>query len=113
MTLNNDTKTIVIKRLNLDSRILMRKPKRKSTTNIEDLSRTRKKRKEPRHLTTEQLVECKRKRKEKQRVKAGQDAVEGLQDFNKFIRNQVTEEEQKRIYRRYAKNIKQEILNSY
>ena len=62
-TLDNDTKTKVIKRLNLDPRILMRKPKRNSTTNIEDLSRTRKKRKEPRRLTIEQLVERKRKEK--------------------------------------------------
>ena len=91
----------------------MRKPKRKNTTNIEDLSRTRKNRREPRHLTTEQLVERKRKRKEKQRLKPRQDTVEGLQDFNKSIRDQVTEEGQKRTYRRYAKNIKQEILNSY
>ena len=60
-TLDNDTKYKIIKRLNLDPRILMRKPKRKSTTNIEDLSRTRKKRKGLRRLTTEQLVECKRK----------------------------------------------------
>ena len=112
-TLDNDTKTKVIKRLNLDPRILMRKPKRKNTTNIEDLSRTRKNRREPRHLTTEQLVERKRKRKEKQRLKPRQDTVEGLQDFNKSIRDQVTEEGQKRTYRRYAKNIKQEILNSY
>ena len=73
----------------------MRKPKKKSTTNIEDLSRTGKKRREPRCLTFEQLVERKRKRKEKQRLKARQDAVEGLQDFNKFIRNQVTEENKK------------------
>ena len=94
-TLDNDTKNKIIKRLNLDPRILMRKPKRNSTTNIEDLSRTRKKRKEPRRLTIEQLVERKRKRKEKQRLKARQDAVEGLQDFNKFIRNQVTEENKK------------------
>ena len=91
----------------------MRKPKRKSTTNIEDLSRTRKKRREPRCLTTEKLLEHKRKKKEKQRLKARQDAAEGLQDFNKFIRDQVTEEGQKKTYRRYAKNIKQEILNSY
>ena len=70
----------------------MRKPKRKSTTNIEDLSRTRKKRREPRCLTTEQLVEHERKRKEKQKLKARQDTVEGLQDFNKFIRDQVTKE---------------------
>ena len=88
----------------------MRKPKKKSTTNIDDLSRTGKKRREPRCLTFEQLVERKRKRKEKQRLKARQDAVEGLQDFNKFIRDQVTEEGQKRTYRRYAKNMKQEIL---
>ena len=81
----------------------MRKSKRKSTTNIEDLSGTRKKRRGPRRLTTEQLVEHKRKRKETQRLKARQDAVEGLQDFNKFIRDQDTEEEQKRTYRRYAK----------
>ena len=47
--------------LNLDPRILMRKLKRKSTTNIKDLSRTRKKRREPRRLTTKQLVGCKRK----------------------------------------------------
>ena len=46
-------------------------------------------------------------------LKARQDAVERLQDFNKFIRDQVTKEGQKRTYRRYAKNIKQEILNSY
>ena len=109
-TLDNDTKTKVIKRLNLDPRILMRKPKRKSTTNIQDLSRTRKKTREPRRLSTEQLVAGERKRKEKQRLKARQDAVEGLQDFNKFIRDQVTEEGQKRTYRRYAKNMKQEIL---
>ena len=91
----------------------MRKPKRKSTTNIEDLSRTRKKRREPRRLTTEQLVESERKRKEKQSLKARQNAVEGLQDFSKFIRHQVTKEGQKRTYRRYAKNSKHEILNSY
>ena len=48
----------------------MRKPKRKSPTNIEDLSRTRKKRRKPRCLTTEQLVEHERNRKEKQRLKA-------------------------------------------
>ena len=47
-TLDNNTKNKIIKRLNLDPRTLMRKPKRKSTTNIEDLSRTRKKRTEPR-----------------------------------------------------------------
>ena len=109
-TLDNDTKNKIIKRLNLDPRILMRKPKRKSTTNIQDLSRTRKKTREPRRLSTEQLVAGERKRKEKQRLKARQDAVEGLQDFNKFIRDQVTEEGQKRTYRRYAKNMKQEIL---
>ena len=45
----------------------MRNPKTKSTTNIGDLSRTRKKRREPRRLTTEQLVEREQKRKEKQR----------------------------------------------
>ena len=71
----------------------MRKPKRKSTTNTEDLSRTRKKRREPRCLTSEQLVQHERKRK-KQRPKARQDTVEGLQDFNKFIRDQVTKEGQ-------------------
>ena len=43
-TLDNDTKNKIIKRLNLDPRTLMRKPKRESTTKIEDLSRTRKKR---------------------------------------------------------------------
>ena len=64
-TLDNDTKTKVIKRLNLDPRILMRKPKRKSTINIEDLGRTRKKRREPSHLTAEQLVERERKTKAK------------------------------------------------
>ena len=62
-TLDNNAKKKIIKRLNLDPRTLMRKPKRKSTTNIEDLSRTRKKRREPRRLTTEQLVEHERKRK--------------------------------------------------
>ena len=112
-TLDNDTKNKIIKRLNLDPRNLMRKPKIKSTTNIEDLSRTRKKRRESRRLTTEQLVEHKRKKKEKQRLKAKQDALEGLQDFNKFIRDQVAEEGQKRTYHHYVKNIKQEILNSY
>ena len=112
-TLDNDTKNKIIKRLNLDPRNLMRKPKIKSTTNIEDLSRIRKKRRESRRFTTEQLVERKRKRKEKQRLKAKQDAVEGLQDFNKFIRGQVAEEGQRRTYHRYVKNIKQEILNSY
>ena len=81
--------------MNLDPSILMRKPKRKSTTNIEDLSRTKKKRREPRRLTTEQLVERERKRKEKQKLKARQDAVEGLQVFNKFIRDSVTKEGQK------------------
>ena len=85
-TLDNDTKNKIIKGLNLDPRILMRKPKRKNTTNIEDLSRSRKNRREPRHLTTEQLVERKRKRKEKQRLKPRQDTVEGLQDFNRSIR---------------------------
>ena len=79
-------KNKIIKRLNLGQKILMRKPKRNSTRNIEDLSRTRKKRREPRRLTTEQLLERERKRKEKQRLKkVRQDAVEGLQDFNKFI----------------------------
>ena len=112
-TLDNDTKNKIMKRLNLDPRNLMRKPKIKSTTNIEDLSRIRKRRRESRRFTTEQLVERKRKRKEKQRLKAKQDAVEGLQDFNKFIRGQVAEEGQKRTYHRYVKNIKQEILNSY
>ena len=112
-TLDNDTKNKITKRLNLDPRILMRKAKRKSTRNIEDLRRTRKKRREPRQLTTEQIVERGRKWKEKQRLKTRQDAVEGLQDFNKFIRNQVTKEGQKSTYLGYAKNIKQEILNSY
>ena len=64
-TLDNDTKNKIIKRLNLDPRILMRKPKRKSTINIEDLGRTRKKRREPSHLTAEQLVERERKTKAK------------------------------------------------
>ena len=81
MTLENDTKNKIIKKLNLDPRILMRKPKRRSTTNIEHLSRTRKKRREPKRLKTEKLVERERKRKEKQRLKARQDAVEGLQDL--------------------------------
>ena len=113
MTLDNDTQNKIIKRLNLDPRIPMRKLKTKSTTSIKDLSRTRKKRREPRRLTTKQLVGCERKRKEKQRLKARQDVLEGLQDFNKFIRDQVTEEGHKRTYRHYAKNIKQEILNRY
>ena len=91
----------------------MRKPNRKSTSNIEDLSRTRKKRREPRCLTTEQLVEHERKRKKKPELKARRDAVEGIQDFNKFTRDQVTQEVQKRTYRCYAKNIKQEILSSH
>ena len=43
----------------------MRQPKRKSTINIEDLGRTRKKRREPSHLTAEQLVERERKTKAK------------------------------------------------
>ena len=64
-TLDNDAKNKIIKRLNLDPRILMRKPKRKSTINIEDLGRTRKKRREPSHLTAEQLVERERKTKAK------------------------------------------------
>ena len=51
------------KRLNLHPRILMRNPKRKSATNIEDLTRTRKKIKEPKCVTVEQLIERKRKRK--------------------------------------------------
>ena len=96
MTLDNDTKYKIIKRLNLDPRILLRKPKRKSTTNIEDLNRIRKKRRGHRRLTTEQLVECKRKRKEKKKLKPRQNAVERLQDFNKFIRDQVTKEGQKK-----------------
>ena len=41
----------------------MRNPKRKSATNIEDLTRTRKKIKEPKCVTVEQLIERKRKRK--------------------------------------------------
>ena len=65
VTLDNDTQNKIIKRLNLDPRILMRKPKRKSTINIEDLGRTRKKRREPSHLTAEQLVERERKTKAK------------------------------------------------
>ena len=81
--------------MNLDPKTLLRKPKRKSTTNIEDLSRTTKKRREPRHLTTDQLVEHERKRKEKQKLEARQDAVEGLQDFNKLIRDQVTKKKDK------------------
>ena len=69
-TLDKNTKNKIIKRWNFDPRILMRMPKRKSTTKIEDSSRTRQKRKEPRRLTTETLVERERKRKEKQRLKA-------------------------------------------
>ena len=41
------------------------------------------------------ISRTRKKRKEKQRLKARQDTVEGLQDFNKFIRNQVTEEDKK------------------
>ena len=99
--------------MDLDPTILMRKAKKKSTTNIEDLSRTTKKRRETRRLITEQLVERKTERKEKQKLKARQDAVEGLPDFNKFIRHEVTKEGRKRTYRPYAKKIKQENLNSY
>ena len=36
-----------------------------------------------------------KKKKEKQKLKARQDAVEGLQVFNKFIRDWVTKEGQK------------------
>ena len=99
-TLDNDTKNKIIKGLNLDPRILMRKPKRKNTTNIEDLSRSRKNRREPRHLTTEQLVERKRKRKEKQRLKPRQDTVEGLQDFNRFIRVKSPRKDKKGLTRK-------------
>ena len=73
----------------------MRNPKRKSTTNTEDLIRTRKKRKEPKCITVEQLIEPKRKRKEKQRLKARQDTVEGLQDFSKFIRDKSLKKDKK------------------
>ena len=99
-TLDNDTKNKIIKGLNLDPRILMRKPKRKNTTNIEDLSRSRKNRREPRHLTTEQLVERKRKRKEKQRLKPRQDTVEGLQDFNRSIRVKSPRKDKKGLTRK-------------
>ena len=95
-TLENDTHTHKKrKRLNLHPRILMRNPKRKSTTNTEDLIRTRKKRKEPKCITVEQLIEPKRKRKEKQRLKARQDTVEGLQDFSKFIRDKSLKKDKK------------------
>ena len=76
-----------------------------------------KKRKKKSSLTAEQKLEKARKKEEKTRKKriekTREKAIKGLIDFNKFIRDDVVEPGQRRLFDFRARNVKQEIINSY
>ena len=52
-------------------------------------------------------------KKEKNIEKTRKKAIKGLVDFNNFIRDDVVQPGQKRSFNLAARNVKQEIINSY
>ena len=52
-------------------------------------------------------------KKKKKLKKTRKKAIKGLVDFNNFIRDEVVEPGQKRSFSLAARNVKQEIINSY
>ena len=63
----------------------------------------------------DQIVKRERRKKEKtlKNQERKKKAIKGLVDFNSFIRDEVVEPGQKRLFNLAAHNVKQEIINSY
>ena len=62
----------------------------------------------------DQKVKRERRKKEKTlKNQKKKKAIKGLVDFNSFIRDEVVEPGQKRLFNLAAHNVKQEIINSY
>ena len=68
-------------------------------------------------FTAEQTLEKARKKEDKERKnkieETREKAIKGLTDFNKFIRDDVIEPGQSRSFDFKARNVKQEIIDSY
>ena len=94
-----------------------RKRKKKINDNEIIFVKPTKKRKKKSSVTAEQKLEKARKKEEKTRKKkiekTREKAIKGLIDFNKFIRDDVVEPGQRRLFDFRARNVKQEIINSY
>ena len=81
------------------------KRKRKNEINIDKISKkTKKWRKRSKKLSVGQIVERERRKKEKTLTKHKKKATKGLVDFNNFIRDEVVEPEQKRLFNLEARN---------
>ena len=62
----------------------------------------------------DQIVKRERRKKEKTlKNQEKKKAIKGLVDFNRFLRDEVVEPGQKRLFNLAAHNVKQEIINSY
>ena len=78
--------------------------------------RSQKKGKSSSRIVAEKLIKIvkKEKKKKKKKVdKAREKAIKGLLDFNEFIRNKVVGTGQQRSFILKAKDVKQEIIDSY
>ena len=78
--------------------------------------RSQKEGKSSSRIVAEKLIKIakKGKKKKKKKVdKAREKAIKGLLDFNEFIRNKVVGTGQQRSFILKAKDVKQEIIDSY
>ena len=76
--------------------------------------RSQKKGKSSSRIVAEKLIKIVKKEKKKKKVdKARKKAIKGLLDFNEFIRDKVVETGQQRSFILKAKDVKQEIIDSY
>ena len=76
--------------------------------------RSQKKGKSSSRIVAEKLIKIVKKEKKKKKVdKAREKAIKGLLDFNEFIRDKVAETGQQRSFILKAKDVKQEIIDSY
>ena len=78
--------------------------------------RSQKEGKSSSRIVVEKLIKIakKGKKKKKKKVdKAREKAIKGLLDFNEFIRNKVVGTGQQRSFILKAKDVKQEIIDSY
>ena len=99
-------------RLKLNHVKVKQKKKKKKKRKV----RSQKKGKSSSRIVAEKLIKIvkKEKKKKKKKVdKAREKAIKGLLDFNEFIRNKVVGTGQQRSFILKAKDVKQEIIDSY
>ena len=89
--------------------------KRKNETNIDErVKKPKKRRKQSTKLSIDQKIERERRKNEnKKNKKTRTKSIKGLVDFNNFIRDEVVEPGQKQSFDLKARDVKQEIINSY